>query len=177
MPSAMFRFELFGDKELENALAELPKSVAKPVLTSILMEAAQPIVAVAKVLAPPDDPDTKGSLKEGISAATSLTKRQRSFSAKNGVTVFIGPSNRNPAFRVGHLNEFGTGPRYHKSGKYVGVMPAKPFMRPAWDSTKDRALQIIRQKAWEKILAAAKKLRAKAEAGTLGKTVTRQLLR
>lgn len=32
------------------------------------------------------------------------------------------------------LVEFGTGPRFTKSGKALGVMPPEPFLRPAWDA-------------------------------------------
>ena len=35
-----------------------------------------------------------------------------------------------------HIVEFGTEPRFHSSGKFVGQMPAYPMLRPAWNATK-----------------------------------------
>jgi hypothetical protein len=43
-----------------------------------------------------------------------------------------------------HLVEYGTVERFHKGGKSVGVMPANPFVRPAWDASSGQALATIR---------------------------------
>ncbi len=39
-----------------------------------------------------------------------------------------------------HLVEKGTRLRKHKSGKATGVMPAKPFLEPAWKETQEIVL-------------------------------------
>ncbi len=46
-----------------------------------------------------------------------------------------------------HLVEFGTGPRYHKSGKSVGYMPAQGFFRRAIDQASGRIENIMRSHA------------------------------
>lgn len=70
--------------------------------------------------------------------------------------------------RVSHLVEFGTGPRYHKSGKFVGVMPPQPFMRPAWDENKNAVLDSLAASLRDEIaktVARANKKAAKASGG------------
>lgn len=46
-----------------------------------------------------------------------------------------------------HLVEFGAGPRYHKSGKSVGAMPASGFFRRSIDQAAGRIENIIRSHA------------------------------
>jgi hypothetical protein len=38
-----------------------------------------------------------------------------------------------PTHPLGHLFEFGTGPRYRNSGGYTGIMGPRPFVWPAVD--------------------------------------------
>lgn len=42
-----------------------------------------------------------------------------------------------------HLVEWGTSDRHHKSGKSVGVMPRKPFFRPAVDAKSNQVNDMI----------------------------------
>lgn len=56
-----------------------------------------------------------------------------------------------------HLVEFGSGPRYQRSGKYVGQMSARPFFRPAVDENKARAARIIAKGVETAIEKAAKR--------------------
>ncbi len=46
-----------------------------------------------------------------------------------------------------HLVEFGTGPRYHKSGKATGYMPALGFFRRSIDQAGSRIENIMRSHA------------------------------
>lgn len=165
MPSRQYvTFQLGGVEELLNAFDELPKAVGKAVLVDVCARAAKPIVEAAKLLAP-EDPEHPGSLKQSIGI--------RRWRGKKWSGVIIGP--QWPAGAHGHLVEFGTGPRYLRSGKYVGRMPMKPFMRPAWDANKDRALEIMRTEIWDALAKAAAKLAKAAEKGTLGKASRRAL--
>lgn len=166
MPSArqFFTFELSGVEELLAAFDELPNAVGRNVLIDVCARASKPIVETAKSLAP-EDLTHPGSLKDSIGI--------RKWRGKKWSGVVIGP--QWPAGAHGHLVEFGTGPRYLKSGKYVGRMPMKPFMRPAWDNNKDRALEIMRTEIWDALAKAAKKLAKAAEKGTLGKASRRAL--
>jgi HK97 gp10 family phage protein len=160
-----FTFRLEGVDDLVAAFDQLPKALAKSVLVDICNRAAKPIVETARALAP-DDPDHPGSLKKSIGV--------KRWSGSKWAGVVIGP--RWPEGAHGHLVEFGTGPRYHKTtGKYVGIMPPKPFMRPAWDLHRSAALDVMRSEVWDALAKAARKLRAKAERGTLGKATRRAL--
>ena len=57
------------------------------------------------------------------------------------------------------IAEFGTGPRYHKkTRKFVGAMPAQPFLRPAWEQHKDQILEDFSKALWIQIEKSAKRL-------------------
>lgn len=157
----MFKMELAGAKELEAALNELPKAVGKGVLRRALIKAATPIAEDARqrvhVL--------RGVLQRGISVSTRLSRRQKKLAGvKPGeVRVYVGAS---PA-RHAHLVEFGTRERFTKDGKSSGVMPAFPFLRPAWESGKRAALDRLGKLIWAELKKAAERLakrRAKAAA-------------
>lgn len=69
---------------------------------------------------------------------SSNVKKSSGFQAEAGITMRTKGNKgdkRNAWFW--HFFEFGTAPRHHKkSGKYVGQITPKPFLRPAWDATK-----------------------------------------
>lgn len=125
-----------GFKELEQALSALPRATAKNTAKRTLLKAAEPITHTAERLAPDDiktgPPDIHSSIK-----ATVRPKSRK--------TVWVdvapfAPLERNP--NTGKV----TG-RYFAAGaieRGVGDMPAKPFMRPAWESEKDNALATIK---------------------------------
>lgn len=169
MAKQYFSFQLSGQKELAEAFEELPKSVGNAVLRTTITKALRPVRDDAKNFVRRDEHD----LAESIVISTRLNKRQRRIYGKHGdVVVYAGPSH--PKGAHGHLLEFGTGPRYHKTtGRYVGVMPARPFMRPAWDANRGRVLQTIREDLWANIVKAAQRLRKRAEAGKLSKSHNR----
>lgn len=137
-----------GLKDLENALKDLPQANAKAVLRRTLKEAGEPIARSARSLAPKLDMH----LSESIDVSTKLSRRQRGLHKKESpVEMFIGPG-PDPA---AHLQEFGSGPGNH----------AQPFLRPAWDQNKDKALDTIANLTWVEIEKAAKRLAKKAAKG------------
>ena len=88
-----------------------------------------------------------------------LSRRQRRGGGykvnPNTAYVWIGAAPRGP----GVLAEFGTGPRYHKkTRKFVGAMPAQPFLRPAWEQHKDQILEDFSKALWIQIEKSAKRL-------------------
>lgn len=148
-----------GLRELERALAELPKSTGKNVLRRVLRTRAQPVADAARAMAP-DDPETGGlDLKASIGVSTVLSKRQKSLhrkmfrNDKAAVEVFVGAG----ALPQAHLQEFGA-PQHGP----------QPFMRPAWDGGKTQMLEGLKDDLWKEIEAAAKRLakkQAKLNAG------------
>lgn len=149
-----FKFDV-DFSEVDAMLRELPKSMSRTVVRNALKKAAKPIKDEAAAGAP-------GSIKKSMEIADKrLGRKVRSTKA---VYVFVGPTEPHA-----HLVEFGTGPRYHKSGKYVGKMPPNPFMRKAWDAMKGEAFEILKTELSNELMKAAKRLKTRAERGTLGR--------
>ncbi len=124
-----------GLKALQAVLRALPRATARDVMLRVLEQRAKPIAAHAARLAPVD----QGDLQESIQVSTRLTQRQRGLHRKDGprdVEVFVGAGPQPQA----HLQEFGA--EQH---------PPQPFMRPAWDSEKDRLLEGIAEDLWAEI--------------------------
>lgn len=132
-----------GFKELDELLASMPRQLAGAGVTAGLRRALQPVAAAARAYAP-------GSLDGRIRIAPTIKASQRSQSLEQ-------PGSGRKVMYVGataphaHLVEFGTGPRYQANGKYVGIMPPDPFMRPAWDANKDQVLATLAQAVREEI--------------------------
>ncbi len=151
------RVRVEGLRELDRALAELPKSTAKAVLRRTLLKAGKLIADSARAKAP-DDPGTGGKdLRSSIGVGTKLSNRQAKLhrkmfkNDKASAEAFAGAGKVAHA----HLQEFGT----------VNHAP-HPFLRPAWDGNKMRALDIIKTETWVEIEKSAKKLAKKlAKAG------------
>ncbi len=163
-----------GLKELDAALAELPKAAARRTLVRVLTKAGEPLAERARQLAP-DDPRTGApDLHTSIAVSAKLKNPvgAREFAAvmKAGGTradagramaaarreqpggslamMFVGPDAKQ---RHAHLQEFGTvhhGPQ--------------PFMRPAWDEKKGEALEIIKRTLGDEIMKTAKRIAARA---------------
>lgn len=120
------RVKVEGLRELEAALADLPRATGKNVLRRVLLKAADPIQADAAAAAP----EMSGRLRRDVSTGTRLTRRQAAMNRKLGkseVEVHVGV--KDPA---GVQNEFGN---EHQR--------AQPFIRPAWDANKEGALATI----------------------------------
>jgi len=149
-------------------LRDLPKAMEKTVLRGALRKAAQPILAAAKENVPAG---ATGNLSDSLKIGTRLKKSQRRYRHRDVVIVFIGSSAPHA-----HLIEFGTQERYRKRGGSTGSMPAYPFLTKAWDAQKRAALDILVVEIRKKLLSAAKRLRRRAEAGTLSRRLESDLL-
>lgn len=157
-----------GFRELEAALAELPKATARNVLRRTLIKAGQPIADEASRLAPVDTGKLAGRIvvsakiknkvgnaeysaalraELGKQAAVSALRQARRDAKGQGsfAEMFVGPARG--VLRYAHLVEFGT-----------VKMPPQSFMRPAWDAKKRDALDIIRRELGTEIIMAARRL-------------------
>jgi HK97 gp10 family phage protein len=141
-----------GLRDLQAALAELPKATQTAVLKRTLLKAAEPIVTKAKELAPV----RTGALRKSIravaqskggqagkaafhatmkaggtrkEAAAAARAANRANPSSADVVVLIGPA-RLP---YAHMVEFGT-----------SEMGPQPYMRPAWDANRERVLESIK---------------------------------
>jgi HK97 gp10 family phage protein len=135
----------------DKALAEVgTKATQKNILRRTLLKAAKPIDDEASSLAPVET----GKLQVSVITGTRLTRSQRSTAYKAGslgvVEVHVGT-----ALSRGLFQEFGT-----------VKMPASPFMRPAWESNKDKALKMVGDELWVEIRKATERAaRKRAKAG------------
>ena len=128
-------FEMHGFEDIDRVLAALPGKLGPQVLTRTLRKAAKPLTDEAKRLVPKDSGELAKSI--GVIAA-------KDFGDYTG--VYVGPRRGFYAGHHAHLVEYGTvmrkldKPRVVKIGgktvtiTHTGTMPAKPFMRPAYDS-------------------------------------------
>ena len=140
-----------GLSEVKAALRQLPDATAKTVMRRVLRKRAEPVAEAARQLVPIDS----GALKNSIVVSTKLTRRQKGRHRKvdrDDVEVFVGPG----ADPAAHLQEFGSSQH-----------PAQPFMRPAWDRTKDDLLAGVGADMWAEIEKAAARLAKKAAKAAL----------
>lgn len=151
------RMELQGAKELEEALRELPKRLAKGAIRRALLKALEPIAEDARARVH----RLRGFILRAIGVSTVLSRRQRKqrSTMKGDIEAYVGAA---PA-RHAHLLEFGTGPRQTKDGKSTGQARAFPFLRPAWESGKAAALALFAKLLWAEIERAATRLRKRQE--------------
>lgn len=166
-----FQVSVSGFRELDKALGMLPKATARNVLKRTLDKAAQPIVDEAKSLVPVSEGG--GTLRDSIVASTRIKNKtgMAEFSAAmraglgvdaarsalraarraNGsdsfAEMFVGPSRGKGVIGYAHIVEFGS----------VKMSP-RPYMRPAWDGQKQRALEIIKAELGGEIIRAARRV-------------------
>jgi HK97 gp10 family phage protein len=138
-----------GFKELDAALAELPKATARNALKRSLKPAADIVQNAAQANAP----EETGVLERSVIIGTKLTKRQSRDVRRDGKSfseIYIGT-----ALGRGMFTEFGT----------FKDRPQMWFTR-AWDATKSEALTIISKSLGTEIEKAAARLaRKRAKAG------------
>lgn len=178
-----WNLEVYGLKELEKIMTEtLPNKVNRRVLLSAIRISAQPMKQTAKNIVV----KRSGALAESIGLKTisnrggnkyfasvalapmsgnlaAWAKYKTYYSGKHpGGDILSGKisarSARIARIRHGHLVEFGF---RHRSGKQI---PARPFLRPAFDIEANGFVRIFRDNLAKRILAAAKKIYGKNEA-------------
>lgn len=141
-----FKFE--GGKALEKALGELgSKSTMKRTAERALKRAAEPIRAEAERLAPEDTGDLKQSIKVGKAIKAYRTRD------RDRAETFVGideSSNRRLHIYAG-VDEFGRDDQ-----------PARPYMRPAFESRKGVAVDRLADDLRTEIDISAKRLEKRA---------------
>ncbi len=166
-----FTCKLKGLPELLNLLEQLPTvSMQKTAVRNALKKSAAPILNVAKLNVPRGDYAfykriMADNLEKSLKISTSLKASQKKGQTydRTRVTVYVGSSAPHA-----HLIEFGTKDRTQKkTGRFTGRISPNPFLRNAWDSTKEIALKILARELRAQIYAAARRLRKRAEKGKL----------
>ena len=133
--------EAIGFVELTNDLATMAARISgaggAAVLESILNEAAQPVLEKAQQLAPARKGPKGGKLRAAIKAGKVKRRKDGRY------TIKIGTQGKTDAYYAPFV-EFGHGGPH-------GPAAAHPFMRPAYDATKEQAYGIIRERLGEEI--------------------------
>ena len=157
------RLQLHGLREMQAALRALPDEIEDAAVVQALKEAGEPMRQGMADLAPRRR--SAESLADNIVISEKLSDSGKQTAPRDGkeeAYVYVGPDMEKPGYAPhGHLAEFGTGPRYHESGKSTGSMPAQPFVRPAFDAFKGVVARAFGPKMWEIVKAAAKKVRVR----------------
>lgn len=122
-----------GVKQIDAVLKNMPLALTHSVMSAAHAQAAKPLVAKAKLLAP-EGPT--GNLVDSIGIVKSSFKRATEIGE-----VRVGPRRRKAPHA--HLVEYGTKPRRNRRGANRGTMRKKPFMKPAFTLTKDQVINGI----------------------------------
>jgi HK97 gp10 family phage protein len=126
--------EITGVNELRDKIVALAQSVEANKVEPLLLTGAKTVRDTAISHAPVGP---TGNLKKAI-----IAKMLKPFGMGKIASALAGVDRKKAPHA--YLVEFGSPGRYGKKGsykgRYFGPMPAQPFMRPAWDSTKDRVL-------------------------------------
>lgn len=124
---------IVGLKDLDAKLGELKPSTAKNVLRRVGREALGPFDEAWREKAP----HLTGALEASGSVGSKLTRTQRKQNERTStVEVFAGPGPNPQAIQ----QEFGN-----------ATQPPQPYVRPAWEATKDQALEIVAARLGEEI--------------------------
>lgn len=138
----MIRFQITGQTEISKALQGLASAVQKKVAMEAMEEAVQPVVVVARLLAPVGE---TGRLRDSIGFAVRQYRRGQVtygvIGARRGFGVTSADGSRTDPANYAHLVEYG----HAVAGDAVAYVDPHPFLRPAWEATKARVLVILGQ--------------------------------
>lgn len=166
------KFTFTGLQELDEALKELPKATGKNCLKRAMTDAGWVIALYAKALAPIKRGDLKKNI--GVSKIKFTGGAAGKAAFAQAMTEGATRQEAGQAARAANAGEAGNitaavivvGPG---QSRYAGMQEfgtvnhrAKPYMRPAWDSKRQEALEIIKFNLAIEIEKAAKRLERKA---------------
>ena len=146
----MSTVKLEGFKELERALAQLPKATGKNVLRRVAKAALDPVADMAANAAP----HRSGRLAYSITVSEQRTRRAKKRGPKQGIEMAMGPAGGLGTLQYASFDEFGT----------VDT-PAFGFMRQAWDNGSSGALDTVKSSLSAEIMKAAQRRARKAAKG------------
>jgi HK97 gp10 family phage protein len=147
--------QLKGDKEFLQLLKELPSAANEQIVGGAYMRSAKPLVQKEKLLAP-EGPT--GNLVDSIGAFRTPKRRRTQIGE-----VTVGPRRgRRYKGNAGHLVEFGTKQRRTRKGANRGKMTKHPFVKPAWEATKNQILDSMTSEMRKSYLRVMKRYASKA---------------
>lgn len=129
------RFELKGMDEVTRALKDLPSKLAKDAAMKAVVSSVQPLIVEAKRNA--QKHNRTGSLKISIGFRVKKYRRGNRTFGIVGARRGMGVGKNEPA-NYAHLLEYG---HAIKTKDGIKTVQARPFMRPAWERTKNETLK------------------------------------
>lgn len=152
------KLKIEGAGDIERALAGFARGTAKGIGRRAMKKTLKPVAKLAQGMS---------GDKFRVVVTSKLSERQkrqaRRDRGRSKIPLYVGPvmPDGDEAPHA-HLYEFGTAPRFHESGKATGEMPARPFMRPAWDASQAQMLETLKREIWLEIEKSVKRARRKA---------------
>jgi HK97 gp10 family phage protein len=152
----MITVKTTGLAELDHALAELPGRVARTTLKDAIADASELFRARSAELAPYDDYHKHGirtrHLKDGILKQVKVVLHGQSARVTGKVGLEKSPKDQSVFY--GRFIEFGFG--HFPDGRAID---ARPFMRPAFEEMKMKAIDVVKSQLASGIEAAARELK------------------
>ena len=150
---ADIKVEIEGLKELQAALLELPKKTAKNALRSAVNAGASVIRKDARKRAPVyTGPVSAGHPPPGTLKRSVIQKYIRELSNDFQTTFYVTVRKGKKYREQGKKGNLSQDAFYAYFVEYgTAKMTAKPFLRPAFEATKDEALQAMMAKLKERI--------------------------
>lgn len=153
-----------GLKELQNALKELPKEIQKRPLRSAVSAGAKVIADEAINKAPQGE---TGNLRKSIyryrSRRQSPTGKETFLvGVRKGKAKYANTSRNRRLGRVGKTYQTQGEAYYWRFVEFgTSSQPARPFLRPAFENSKERAVQVMKERLGKAIETQARKLARK----------------
>ena len=161
----MNNFELDGFKEVENALKKLPEAMRVKTLLKAERKAAKPLIKAARNRVPTSKVKRvewwgkkrtilPGVLKKSIGMIANRKGRYPSINV--GPRTSKGKRKSKWDAWWAHFVEFGTNGftigKGKKAGRFIAGQAAQPFMRPAYDETKDKIPEIMADELGKEVM-------------------------
>jgi len=136
------KMKVAGFKDIERALAELPRGTAAGVARRAMKKELKPVQNTAEAFWPGATDAFKISSRiSGSQRGDTLAQRGPAV-----LNMYVGGTEPHA-----HLLEFGTGPRYQKNGRFTGSVAPQPMLQPAWSMHKRQVLTGLGARLWDEI--------------------------
>lgn len=184
-PEGTLEFKFTGLDDLDRALDELSSELKSDILATALSRAAKPFLVRASQLAPrgTEPKPEKKRLANSMRTSRRMSRTQRLVLESAGAARVLAGSSSPHAHLVefGHAIVVGRRPtsrilRRRDTRERVGFVKARPFLRPAWDTTRDVVMASIKDEIGAALQRRIKQLARRAQRGALTVKDVRQVL-
>jgi len=142
------KLKVQGFREIEKALADLPRGTAKGTSRRAMKKELAPIADTANAFWP-------GAADNVFRVTSRISASQKGDSqatrGRSVVNLYVGADYGPQGAPHAHLIEFGTGPRYTRNGAFRGSVSPQPMLQPAWDMHKGKLLEGLGARLWDEI--------------------------